>query len=228
MPDDRARNVRVVCFDVDGTLVEHAEDKTIWQILNVTFHDGAELNKLRFGAFQSGLISYDEWVALDILDWKSRGVRRQSIADLIESSLVPAEGARETIDGLRRRGLRVVVISGTLGITLDLLLPGLRFDKVFTNEIEFDDEGRISGWRATPFDVHGKAAAIELVASEFDVSPEQCAFVGDGWNDLHAFERAGYGIAYKPKIEEVRSAADVVIESGSLTRVLELIPGDGR
>ncbi len=228
MEGDRAASVKVVCFDVDGTLIEHEQDKTIWQLLNVAFHDGAELNKLRFDAFRRGLISYEEWVALDILDWKSRGVRRDAIAELILGSLVPVEGVRETIDGLRDRGLRVVVISGTLGITLELLLPDLQFDRVFTNEIEFEEDGRIGGWRATPFDVDGKAAAIEMVAGEFGVTPEQCAFVGDSWNDLHAFEKAGLGIAFRPKLDEVRKAADVVIEDGSIARVLDLIPGDGR
>jgi len=37
----------LVVFDVDGTLVEHPEDKTIWEVLNLRFTGDDGMNKER-------------------------------------------------------------------------------------------------------------------------------------------------------------------------------------
>lgn len=219
--------IRVVCFDVDGTLVQHPEGKTVWQVLNERFLRDQALNKVRFEQFRSGRISYAEWVGLDIGDWIARGVGREDIESAVRETLVPVDGARETIDVLRSRGYRLGVVSGTLDVTLDLLLRDVLFDRVYTNKIFFDGAGRIAGWEATRFDVDGKARALEQIARGFGVGVERCAFVGDHWNDLAALTLAGLGVAFHPKDDDVRRAADVVVEEGPLTRLLDLFPEIG-
>jgi phosphoserine phosphatase len=219
-----ACGIRTVCFDVDGTLVHHPEGKTVWQVLNERFLGNDQLNKERFSAFRSGRITYAEWVALDIGDWMSRGIRRGDIEAVIHEQLGLVAGARETMDELRVRGYRLAVISGTLDLTLELLLDGFPFDRVFTNRIFFGAGGAIDGWEATPYDVDGKARALRKLATSFGHPPGQCAFVGDHWNDLAALGAAGLGIAFCPKDDVVRRAADVVVEEGPLTRLLPLFP----
>jgi phosphoserine phosphatase len=220
-----SEKVRVVCFDVDGTLLRHDEDLTVWQLLNERAHGTADINKTRFAAFREGEISYEEWVTLDILDWKAHGLRRPAMERLIRASLRRTPDALETLAELRVRGYGLAVISGTLDLTLELMLDGFRFDRAYTNGIDFDAEGKIAGWRATPFDVGGKARALDVVAGLFGVSVAQCAFVGDSWNDIHAFRRAGFSVAYRPKVEELRGLADVVIDEDSLAGLLDLFSG---
>ncbi|MBP7148317.1 MAG: HAD family phosphatase [Acidobacteria bacterium] len=217
--------IKVICFDVDGTLVEHAEGKTVWQLLNERFIGEPLVNQARLSAFRGGEITYAEWVELDISDWMLRGIRRGEIEGQIMEHLAVVPGARETMDVLRRRGYRLAVVSGTLDLTLELLLAGFPFDVSYTNRIFFEPSGRISGWRATRYDTKGKARAIEEIAAAFGCAPESCAFVGDHWNDIEALTRAGVGIAYRPKDDAVRRAADLVVEDGPLTRLLEYFPG---
>ncbi len=214
---------RLVAFDVDGTLVRHPEGKTVWQLLNRRFLDGDAVNGARFEAFRAGRISYAEWVALDVGDWVARDVRRHQLEAVIRSELEPMPGARETVAALRERGLAVAVISGTIDLTLSVLLSGVPFDRVFANRLWFDDAGRITRWEATPYDVTGKPAALERLARELHVPLEATAYVGDAWNDLGVLEAAGLGIAFHPKGDDVRAAADVVIEDGPLTGVLDVI-----
>ncbi len=214
-----------VFFDVDGTLVHHPRGETVWQVLNRAFLGDDARNEERFRRFLAGDLSYADWVALDVGDWIERGVRRRDIVRVIRAELAPAPGAREAILELHRRGYRLAVISGTLDLVIETLLPGLPFDRVLTNRVEFGPDGRITGWRATPWDVEGKGEAVEMIAAEMGFPPRWCAFVGDHWNDLAAFARAGTAIAFHPKDERVRAAADVVIESGPLTAILPLLPG---
>lgn len=230
-PADRtaARNarrgpIRVIGFDVDGTLVHHDDGKTVWQVLNERFLPTPTLNRERFAMYQAGRLTYAEWVALDIGDWRARGVCRADIEDAIHRELRVVDGARETMDTLRARGYRLAIISGTLDITLELLLAGLSFDAVFTNRIYFEATGAIAGWDATRYDVEGKARALGELAARFRCRTTSCAFVGDHWNDLPALAEAGLGIAFCPKDDAVRAAADVVVEEGPLTRLLDLFP----
>ncbi len=223
-----ANAIRVICFDVDGTLVEHAEGKTVWQVLNERFLATATLNRERLAAFRSGRLRYAEWVALDVGDWVCAGVRRDQIEDEIRATLRPVDGALETLRTLRARGYRVAVVSGTIDLTLQLLLGDCVFDRVFSNRLFFGSGGEICGWQATVYDMEGKARALREIAAEFGVGSEACAFVGDHWNDLAALECAGLGVAFCPKDDAVRMAADVVLEEGPLTRLLEIFPETGR
>ncbi len=219
------RDIRIVCFDVDGTLIQHDDDKTVWQVLHERFVGDRQLNRERFERFRAGSLRYGEWVALDVGDWMMRGVTRAQIEDAVRGFLRPVDGARETIEELRRRGYLLAVVSGTLNVTLDLLLDGLPFDRVFSNRIFFDAAGAITGWAATAYDMAGKARAMREVAAEHGLTTAECAFVGDHWNDLDALGCAGLGVAFRPKDDEVRRVAHVVIEDGPLTRLLDHLPG---
>ncbi len=217
--------VHAICFDVDGTLIEHAEEKTVWQVLNERFLSTTEINRERFIAFREGRLAYDAWVALDVGDWQRAGIHRTAIEDAIRESLAPVAGARETILELHARGYLLAVVSGTISLTLELLLPGLPFDRVYTNRIDFDEDGGIASWQATPFDVQGKALALDELAEHFDVGLEEIAFVGDHWNDLSAMRKAGFSVAFQPKDEQMREIADLVIERPPLNQLLDFFPG---
>ncbi|MDQ7008537.1 MAG: HAD-IB family phosphatase [Acidobacteriota bacterium] len=217
----------MVCFDVDGTLVRHPEDKTVWQVLNEEFlgpgQGGGDGE--RFKAFVEGRLEYAEWVALDVGDWQRAGVTRQALAAVIRRELTPVPGAAETLRTLRRRGYLVALVSGTLDLTLEVVFGGLEVDRAFTNHIRFAADGSISGWQATPFDMEGKARALDLLARDFDCPTGSIAFVGDHWNDLAALEKAAVAIAYQPKDPRVREAADHVLEGPDLLPLLDLFPG---
>jgi phosphoserine phosphatase len=209
----------VIAFDVDGTLVRHPRDKTVWEVLNEAFTGSDTQNRERYRLFQEGKLSYADWVALDVGSWKEAGARRVDLVSAFAPlALVP--GARETLAELRSRNLHLVVISGTLELLLDTLYPDHPFDEVFANRIRFDNLGRISTWEATPYDMEGKGVALKQVADRRGVPLERCAFVGDHANDLSAARIAGYTVAFNPKSSELESIADVVVRNPDLRSVL--------
>ena len=139
------RRFDLICFDVDGTLVVHPEEKVVWQVLNERFTGGHEVNDDRFEQYLAGRISYARWVALDIGDWQRAGATRdQVVAALGALSLVA--GAREAIAALKATGARLAVVSGTLDICLDLLFPDHPFDEVHSNTISLSNSSSRIDW----------------------------------------------------------------------------------
>ncbi len=213
------RRFDLVAFDVDGTLVNHPEDKTVWEVLNHRFTGSEDQNIGRYDLYKRGKISYAEWVAMDIGSWRDAGATRETITgSFAELSLV--EGARETLAALKSQGARLAVISGTLDVMLHTLFPDHPFDEIYTNHIAFDAEGFISHWRATPFDMDGKAIALRSIALREDIPLARCAFVGDHANDLAAARLAGFSIAFNPKDTELEAAASAVVRSRDLRDIL--------
>jgi len=221
MSVEPTRRYDLVCFDVDGTLVEHAEDKVIWQVLTRRFLGDDAPNENRYLAYKAGAITYADWVALDVGDWQRNGATRAGIVAALEGELRLVGGARETLEALRRRGVKLAVISGTLDIVLDTLFPDHPFDDVFCNRIRFAEDGAICGWEATPYDMEGKAEALRLIAAREGLPLARCAFVGDHLNDLAAAHAAGLAIAFNPKNAELEAAAQVVLRGPDLRAILD-------
>lgn len=213
------RRFDLVAFDVDGTLVEHDEEKTVWEILNRRYTGSDDQNVARYAAYKAGRLSYAEWVTLDVGAWRAAGATRDDMTEAI-AGLSLVQGARETVAALKAAGMRLAVISGTIDFLLDTLFPDHPFDEVYTNRIAFDENGKISGWTATPFDMDGKAVALRAIAMRERIELSRCAFVGDHANDLSAARLAGFAIAFNPKDAELERAAGAVVRSRDLRDIL--------
>ena len=213
------RRFDLVCFDVDGTLIDHPEGKIVWQLLNRRFTGGDEVNDARLSDYLSGRITYEEWVALDVGEWVRAGATRAQMIEAIDGlELVP--GAREAVAALKADGCRLAVISGTLDLCLEVLFPDHPFDEVFTNRIHFDAEGRLCGWQATPYDMDGKGRALHEIRRREGIARERCAYVGDHLNDLSAVREAGFSIAFNAKCREIEEACSVSVRTRDLRAIL--------
>jgi len=209
----------LVAFDVDGTLVREPEGLTVWEVLNRKFVGSAGINRQRYEEFKAGRLSYPDWVALDIEGWRDAGARRDDLVAAFDSLELVA-GTREALGALKELVLRLVVISGTLDLMLHTLLPDHPFDEVHANHIGFDEEGNISHWRATPFDMQGKEKLLRAIALREGIPLERCGFVGDSSNDVWIARAAGRAVAFNSRCEELERAACVVVRSDDLRDVL--------
>lgn len=213
---------KLVCFDVDGTLADNI--KFSWQI----FHDYFQTDKHRRedakNAFFNGKISYMQWAEHDISLWKEKNARKEDFLKAI-AGLRLVEGAMETLKELKKSGLKLAVISGSINILLEKLIPDYSdfFDDVFISRIYFGKDGAISRVEATEFDMEAKALALKKIAEREKISLKECVFVGDYLNDLKVMEEAGLGIAFNCNHDELKKAADVVIEKKDLREILKFI-----
>lgn len=212
----------LICFDVDGTLVTHPRGKVIWEVLNLRFTGGDEVNQERYRMYREGGITYEQWVELDVQGWIDAGATHEQIVETLGEFSQP-DGVLDTMAALKRGGAKLALISGTLDIVIDTLFPGHLFDDVFSNGLEFDGDGRLVGWRATPFDLDGKPEALRRLARKHGVPLERTAFVGDGENDLSVVGVAGTVVAFNPRSAELERRADHVLRGRDTRALLDLL-----
>jgi phosphoserine phosphatase len=216
------RKFDLVCFDVDGTLIKHPSDKVIWEILNLRFIGDDSVNQERYRMYRDGEISYADWVRLDVGGWIEQGATRTGVEAAVREFRI-YDGAMETVHALKERGCHLAVISGTIDTVIDVLFPDHPFDDVFSNKILYGEDGRVCGWEATPFDLHGKPEALRNLARKHNVPLERTAFVGDGENDVPIIGVAGYVVAFNPRSPELERGADYVLKNRNMLELLDVL-----
>ena len=213
---------KLVCFDVDGTLVDNI--KFSWQIFHDYFQTDKHKREDAKNKFYDGKITYKEWAEHDIDLWKEKNAKKDDFFKAI-SHLKLMNGAIETLAELKRNKIKLAIISGSLNIILEKFIPNYEefFDDVFLSRIYFDENGYINKVEATEFDMDAKALALKKIALREKISLQECAFVGDYLNDMKIMQEAGLGIAFNCEHDELRKAADVVIEKKDLREILKFI-----
>ncbi len=220
----KANSIRLACFDLDGTIID--ETIFIWQTLHEYFGTDNEERRAYARMFFEGRISYKQWAMHDIMLWKQKGATKEKMLKAL-SVLRLMKGAIETLDELKKRGIKLAIISGSLDIALRSALPGYKSyfnnDDILINKIMFDEKGKIAKLKATYFDFKNKAEGLKKIAARHSIDISQTAFIGDHNNDIEAVKEAGLGIAFNSKSDELNAVADLVIEKKDLREVLKPI-----
>lgn len=214
------RKFDLVAFDVDGTLVD--DTVFVWQTLHDYFCTDPASRQHAFNSYMTGQSTYAEWFAHDMKLLIEAGAMRDSMLSAINGMKL-TKGAIETLEALRRRGVKLAILSGSLDIVVEKFGLAPYFDDIYINRIKFDEFGRVSSWKPTAYDVHDKGAGLREIASKHSISMERTAFVGDNFNDIEAARAAGFSIAFNCKSEELARVASVVVPGGDLQAILPFL-----
>jgi phosphoserine phosphatase len=205
-------SIKLVVFDVDGTLTKHS---SIWWRIHELFGTTVE-GKMYYDQYFAGEISYDQWADYDAALWKDKPV--EIVMETVRAAkLVP--GAVETISILKENSIETAILSGGLDIMADDIGRRLSIDYVLTNKLH-QRNGLLTGTVDNLVAWGGKAKEISKINDYFGVTLEDTAFVGDGRNDVSVFNVVGLSIAFNPEDQEVADAADVVIQEDDLRSIL--------
>ena len=213
---------RLVCFDLDGTLIDNVTFS--WQVFHDYFQTDRHRREDAKKKFFEGKITYIQWAEHDISLWKEKNAKKDDFFKALKN-LRLMEGAMETLHELKKSGLKLAIISGSLNVVLEKFIPNYKdfFDDVFLSRIYFDQDGSISKVEATEFDMDAKALALKKIAERENISLKECVFIGDYLNDIKIMQEAGLGIAFNCDYGEVKKAANVVIEKKDLREILRHI-----
>jgi phosphoserine phosphatase len=207
--------IRLVVFDVDGTLTRHT---SIWWRLHEVFGT-QDQGRVFFDKYFAGEITYRQWANYDASLWKGRSLNQ--VMDIVRATeLVP--GAKEAIESLKSRGISVAILSGGVDLLADDVAHRVGIDYVLTNKLRHTN-GVLTGEVDVFVEWGQKVRHIKEVADHFGVSLKETAFVGDGLNDISVFRRVGLSIAFRPEREEVAKAAQAVVRDDDLRGILKFI-----
>jgi len=121
-------------------------------------------------------------------------------ADLFEDVIRPAifPGTRELIEKSRSLGLRQVVVTGALDVTIAPLVRYLGIDAYAANRLEFV-EGRATGRLVPPVMASAtKASWIRTYAEREGLSLSDCYCYADSMSDLPMLSMVGHPTATNP------------------------------
>lgn len=208
------RNRRLVCFDMDSTLIEHEVIDELAKAAGV----GEQVAAITERAMQGELDftqSFEARVAL------LKGLDA-SVLEGIAQSLKLTEGAEHLMRTLKVLGYKTAILSGGFTYFGEHLQRRLGIDYVHANALEVVD-GKVTG-RVTGRVVDGqrKAELLREIAASEGVNLEQVIAVGDGANDLPMLSIAGLGIAFRAK-PLVRANAKQAISTLGLDAILYLL-----
>ncbi len=208
-------SIKLVVFDVDGTLTKHS---SIWWRLPELFGTTKE-GKHYYDQYFAGEITYDQWADLDAALWKGKPLKR--VMETVHATKL-VQGADETIQVLKNHGIDTAILSGGLDIMADDIAKRLGIDYVLTNRLHHKD-GILTGTVDNLVAWGEKTQEILKINEHFDVPLENTAFIGDGRNDMGVFSIVGLSIAINPESPDVAAAADIVIEDDDLRAILPYI-----
>jgi phosphoserine phosphatase len=208
-----ARKIRLVVFDLDGTLTPV---DSLWRFPHEEFGTWNQ-GKLAAQNYRQGKISYKEWAETDAKYWAGASLAKINAA---LEQIPYRKGVREVFRTLQENNVKTVIISAGLSLLTDKAAKELGADLALSNELETND-GRLTGEITVKVAVNDKSRIVEQVAARLGIPLCEVALVGDRAFDLSQPECLR--IAFNPKDDVARGQADVVIEADDMSRILQYI-----
>ena len=211
--DDMYRRMRrLICFDMDSTLIQTECIDELAERAGV----GDKVRAITERAMRGEIDfkeSFTERVAL------LKGLDVSVMQDIAEH-LPITEGVPRLMTVLKRCGYKIAILSGGFTYFGEYLQRKFGIDYVYANELEIGEDGKLTGhYVGDIVDGKRKAELLKLIAQVEKVNLAQTIAVGDGANDLPMITEAGLGIAFhaKPRVQAGARQSSKTATSKSLS-----------
>lgn len=208
------RTRRLVCFDMDSTLIEVEVIDELAKAAGV----GDQVAKVTERAMR-GELDFNESFATRLATLQGLD---EAVLQKIAESLPITEGAERLISTLNRMGYKTAILSGGFTYFAKHLQQKLGIDFVYANELAIEDGKVVGEVRGEVVNGERKAELLIQLAEQEGIPLEQVIAVGDGANDIPMLSIAGLGVAFRAK-PVVRAQAEHAISTLGLDGLLYLI-----
>lgn len=201
------KKIKLIFFDMEGTLFSKKvkdmfnygnTSPGLWHIIaehlgeKALEEENATKEKWNAGKYAG----YVEWMEETIEIHKKYGLTK-SFFEKVMSSVDYHKGVKETFKKLNEKGYITAVVSGGFKAQSDRAQTDLKINHAFAAcEYFWGKNEKLLHWNLLPCDYEGKAKFMKLIMEEHGLLPEECAFVGDGKNDVFLAKEVGLSIAF--------------------------------
>jgi phosphoserine phosphatase len=196
--DDMYRRMRrLICFDMDSTLIQAECIDELAKRAGV----GDQVAAITESAMR-GEIDFKESFTRRVALLKGLPV---SVMQEIAENLPITEGTDRLMSVLKTCGYKIAILSGGFTYFGEYLQRRYGIDYMYANELEVGEDGLLTGrYVGEVVDGRRKADLLKLIAQTEKVNLAQTIAVGDGANDLPMLLEAGLGIAFhaKPRVQK--------------------------
>ena len=210
---------KLAAFDMDGTLIQGRLVFALAGMFGIS-------EKIKAIQSSSGMAGHEQTKAIAAL---FAGLTKKDLEAAIES--IPLTmNCEQTIKALKGTGYRIGIISDSYTAAAGMVADRLQLDFVAANELQIEN-GRITGRVEMPLGWDKiscfckisvcKRYHLEKFARQFGVLVENTLAVGDTKSDVCMIKRAGVGIAFMPKDNEIAKATNKIVQDSDLLKILE-------
>ena len=206
-------SIRLAILDVDGVIKESPDPYTF-----LHRHFGTEEAGARHVAgFLAGRISYHQFAQLDAGVWQGRSV--DEVKAVLRTNPY-ISGARELAQGLKERGIPMLLLSSGFDLHVEDVASDLGADEYQCNGLSHEN-GRLTGKMVVRVPWGGKGPIVQDMLRRWNVAPTECLTVGDSTADIPAFQEVEHAVAVRPRSPQVSEAAQLTLPD--LHGILEFI-----
>ena len=203
---------KAIIFDIDGTITTPVSS---WRYIHEKLGKWDALACRYQELFLAGRISYRKFCELDAAHWK--GLPEKDIEGLFRD--VPyARNAKDSIEKLKKIGLKLIAVSTGLQYLPQRLKKELRFDYILSNELEAEN-GILTGGVKINLTHGAKGRVLKKLIREIRVEPPQVISVGDSEGDLPISRTAGYSIAFNSSSRRLSETVDYNCKTDDFSEV---------
>lgn len=205
MSMEKKGQFKLVIFDLDGTLTQ---ERSIWEYIHKKLGKWYGFAEEYQNLFLAGKISYEEFCERDALVWK--GMRVEELLEIAQT--VPFHpGVDELINFLKKKGLKLSMVSSGLSILTNWVHQKYGFDYSVSNDL-LHENGVLTGKVKIQVYFDKKAKWVRKILNQLEVKPEEVIVVGDSRGDIDMFQMVGFSIAFNSSCKELDQIASACIQ----------------
>lgn len=128
-----------------------------------------------------------------------KGLPESVLQQVFDERLKLSKGIDWLIKGMKRSGVRCILVSGGFVFFTERVAKAAGFDEHYGNRLAVED-GVLTGEVIEPIlEKEAKLKILEHKVGELGITSEQVLAIGDGANDIPILKYAGLGVAYRAK-----------------------------
>lgn len=187
-------SIKLVCFDLDGTLIK----ENSWYLLNTALGVTPEEDADLFSRYKNGTLTYDAWIAELVALYIQHGKASRKYISEVFSHIAARPEFSDVIQKLQSAGCIVAIISGSFDEAVRHVAQTLGVEHAHgCASLVFGEDDMLQNVVTKGDEAGAKLHLLSTMAESLSIPLSACACIGDGGNHVEMFRATGRGITFR-------------------------------